>query len=134
MSRMRDEINRPDAQVCAGIDVGKSMLDICIHPSTDKRQFKNDAADIRSLVRQCQRHDVQLIVLEATGRYHCLAHWMLHEAGLAVAVINPYRSRKFADVLGQLAKSNQIDAEILARLAALIRIVGVALGEDWQRR
>ena len=59
--------------------------------------------------------------MEATGRYHRPAHASLHEAGLPVAVVNPYRSRRFADVLGRLARTDRIDAETLARFGATMR-------------
>jgi transposase len=57
---------------------------------------------------------VALIVMEATGKLHRLAHRELSAAGFAVAVVNPYRSRKLADALGQLAKTDAIDARMLA--------------------
>ena len=122
---MQDEITPPpdDAhQDCfAGIDVGKHTLDVFTHPANDVTQFDNDPAGLRKLVRHCQRHGVRLIALEATGRYHRKAHEALHEAGLEVAVVNPFRSRKFADATGRLAKSDKIDAQVLARFAMLIK-------------
>jgi transposase len=58
--------------------------------------------------------------MEATGRYHRAAHIHLHGAGFQVSVVNPYRSRRFADVMGRLAKTDRIDAEVLARFGATI--------------
>ncbi len=55
--------------------------------------------------------------MEATGKYHRVLHERLHEAGVPVAVINPFRSRQFADSMGKLAKSDRIDAEVLAQFA-----------------
>lgn len=121
MSRMQDEINQSKTRVTAGIDVGKAVLDMCVLPAAKSFQVENTVNGIRRLIRLCQRHGVQLIALEATGRYHRLAHQMLHEAGLAVAVINPYRSRKFADASGKLAKSDRIDAGVLAQFAAVMQ-------------
>lgn len=126
MSRMQDEIT-PSKQLqdeqtsYAGIDVGKFVLDIFVHPAGESSQFDNDAAGLRKLVRYCKRHRVRLIALEATGRYHRKAHEALHEAGFAVAVINPFRSRKFADSLGRLAKTDKIDAKVLARFALALQ-------------
>lgn len=125
MSRMQDESTPlpgtilPDCY--AGIDVGKYALDVFILPANDAARFDNDAAGLRKLVRYCRRHRVRLIALEATGRYHRKAHEALHEAGLEVAVVNPFRSRKFADATGRLAKSDRIDAQVLARFAMLIK-------------
>jgi len=121
MSRTQDQIRQPDYKVYAGIDVGKAQLDLYIHPLNIKLQVHNDRPGIAKIVRLCLRHDVQLIALEATGTYHRLAHEMLYEAGLAAAVVNPFRSRKFADSLGQLAKTDTIDAKVLAHFAELIK-------------
>lgn len=121
MSRMQDEINPSTIAVTAGIDVGKAVLDICILPRGQTLQVENTSTGIRRLGAVLRRGRVQLIALEATGRYHRLAHRMLHEAGFAVAVINPYRSRKFADALGKLAKSDRIDATVLAQYAAVMK-------------
>lgn len=60
---------------------------------------------------------VACVVLEATGPYHVKLHQELDNAGFPVAVINPYRSRKFADICGRLAKTDRIDAVMLARFA-----------------
>ena len=124
MSRMQDEITPPaddtNHKSHAGIDVGKHTLDVFLHPANVLSRFDNTDAGLRKLVRFCQHHKVGLIALEATGRYHRKAHEALHEAGFDVAVVNPFRSRKFADALGQLAKSDRIDAEVLARFARVM--------------
>ncbi|MEL6220409.1 MAG: IS110 family transposase [Pseudomonadota bacterium] len=126
MSRMQDEIDRSATGLYAGIDVGKTVLDVCLLGSATSHQVPNTCPGIRRLIRLFHRRGVRLIALEATGRYHRLAHEMLHEAGLAVAVINPYRSRKFADALGRLAKSDRIDAAVLAQFAASMQPVPTA--------
>ena len=61
--------------------------------------------------RALTKHDVECVAMEATSRYLPLAHAMLHDAGLAVCVINPFRSRQFANSTGRLAKTDTIDAE-----------------------
>jgi len=121
MSRMPEKINEPLARVHLGIDVGKSRLDVFVHPVGAKLRVTNDKTGIDKIVKLSEGFDVQLVALEATNKYHQLVHRSLHEAGLNVAVINPYRSRKFADALGQLAKTDAIDAEVLARFAALMQ-------------
>lgn len=102
-SRMQDAINQSNALITTGIDVGRTVVDMNLIPTGETLQVTNDATGLRRLIRHCLRRSVQLIALEATGRYHRLAHQMMHEAGLVVAVINPYRSRKFTDLeeLGQ---------------------------------
>ena len=121
MSRMQEQKAQPVSPVFVGIDVSKASLDVFLHPVNQRVQFTNNPAGIRKLIRLCRGFPVELIALEATGKYHQQAHQMLHEANLTVAVINPYRSRKFADALGQLAKTDTIDAEVLARFAALMQ-------------
>jgi transposase len=118
---MQEEKNQPIARVCLGIDVGKEYLDVFLHPKAERFRFSNDKQGIDKLVKLCARSDVELIAMEATGKYHTRAHRMLHEADFKVAIINPYRSRKFADALGQLAKTDTIDAEVLARFAVMMQ-------------
>lgn len=120
MSRMQEKITQPLARVHLGIDVGKASLDVFVHPVGGRFRFTNDKPGIGKLIKLCEGFDVQLVALEATNKYHQLVHRTLHDAGLGVAVINPFRSRKFADALGQLAKTDTIDAEVLARFAALM--------------
>lgn len=120
MSRWQEQIihnprNTPD--VYAGIDVGKNQLDIAVYPPGVSMRIANDAKSIRPAIRELTRHKIRLVALEATGKYHSLVHAMLHEAGIDVAVVNPFRSRQFADSMGRLAKTDTIDAEVLARFA-----------------
>lgn len=123
MSRIKGKATtgqrQPDV-VVIGVDVGKDWLDVFCKPSGDRFRVENDEAGISELRTRCLAVSAGLVVLEATGRYHRAAHAHLHEAGIKVAVINPYRTRRFADVLGRLAKTDKIDAEVLAEFAAVI--------------
>ena len=121
MSCMQDENKQPDQQLFMGIDVSKEQLDVHLHPAGCRLRFSNDAIGVKKLLKECEKRHVDLIAVEATGNYHRPVHYALHEAGFHVAVVNPYRSRKFADALGQLAKTDRIDAEVLAHFAAVIR-------------
>jgi transposase len=105
----------------AGIDVGKDNLDIYIFPSGLTLRVRNDRSSIASLARKLTAENVEFIALEATSKYHRLAHSLLHEAGLQVAVINPFRSRQFADSIGRLAKTDRIDAHSLALFGARMK-------------
>lgn len=109
------------AAVVIGIDVSKDWLDVCFHPDGERSRVENDDAGLQQLRKRCLAATPELVVMEATGRYHRAAHACLHDAGLSVAVVNPYRSRRFADVLGRLAKTDRIDAEVLAKFGATIR-------------
>jgi transposase len=106
----------------AGIDVGKSTLDVALGPQARVLQFSNDSAGHAALLKalQCAASPVTLVVLEATGGYEfvCAAH--LQAAGLAVAVINPRQARDFARSMGHLAKTDRIDAQGLAHLASVL--------------
>lgn len=84
----------------AGIDVGKSQLDVFIHPANIKLRVINEKRAIRTLIRELIKQGVTLVTLEATNKYHVLAHEMIHEAGIGVTVVNPFRSRQFADSMG----------------------------------
>jgi len=113
---MQEQIVKPPG-ACAGIDVGKDHLDIFIHPHATAMKVTNDRKAIAALIRKLGQHDVRIVALEATSKYHRLAHSMIHDAGICVAVINPFRSRQFADSIGLLAKTDTIDAQSLALFA-----------------
>ncbi|MDO6588618.1 transposase, partial [Salipiger sp. 1_MG-2023] len=115
MSRMRGKATpgrSSPAAVVVGIDVSKNWLDVFLHPDGERLRVENDTAGIHKLRTRCLAVSAKLVVMEATGRYHRAAHVCLHAAGVPVAIINPYRSRRFADVLGRLAKTDEIDAEV----------------------
>jgi len=101
-------------EVYVGIDVCKDRLDVYLHPVGRKFQVANTDVGLKKLKRQFEGHDVALVVIEATAKYHRLTQRMLHAAGFRVAVINPLRSRLFAQASGQLAKTDPIDARMLA--------------------
>lgn len=101
-----------------GIDVSKSHLDVHIFPLKEQLKVTNDAKGHKTLRRHFFKINIGRIVMEATGRYHRDIHQMLSEAGFEVSVINPYRARKFADIIGKLAKTDVVDSKVLASLAS----------------
>lgn len=101
-------------EVYVGVDVCKEWLDVYLHPIGLKMRVANTPEGIKRLKRWLADHTVALVVMEATAKFHRVAQRMLHAAGLRVAVINPLRSRLFAEALGQLAKTDPIDARMLA--------------------
>jgi len=111
----------PSAEAYIGIDVCKSHLDIHVHPSNLAYRVSNDRRGVDAMLRQLANSRIALVVVEATGKWHRLAHRRLHEAGHDVAVVNPYRSRKLADAMGHLAKTDAIDARTLALFAQALR-------------
>lgn len=108
------------APVHVGIDVAKAKLDVCLLPSRQMFVFANDAAGIAQLIQLLhQQPQVAACLLEATGRYQRRCAADLMEAGFPVAVVNPRQVRDFARSLGRLAKTDTIDAAILAEFAKL---------------
>lgn len=117
-SRMQGKVSpeRSATRVYVGIDVCKARLDVYFHPLGQRLRFSNDADGIKKLKRLLKAHDVERVVMEATGKLHRPAHRSLHASGFAVAVVNPLRSRLFAEAVGALAKTDAVDARILAIL------------------
>ena len=109
----------PNPIVVTGIDVGKSKLDAHILDRALDRQFNNDKTGRRALRNWLLKHGVTRAVFEPTGRYHRNLHQCLAEAGLETVLVNPLRSRRFAEAIGQLAKNDRVDAAMLARLGLL---------------
>ncbi len=108
------------SEVYVGIDVCKDRLDIHLHPLNQRFAVANDAGGWRRLKRKLAAHRVVRVVMEATSKYHRAAHRSLSASGYAVAITNPLRSRLFAEATGQLAKTDSVDAAMLARFAEQI--------------
>lgn len=102
------------AKVYIGIDVCKARLDVYIHPPGKRLALANDQAGLKQLKRVLAAWDVALVVMEATGKFHRLAHRNPHDGGFKVAVVNPGRSRLFAKSIGALAKTGAVDARMPA--------------------
>jgi transposase len=104
-----------------GIDVSKDALDVAIRPDGTRARVPNTDDGLDQLVARLRPLDPALIVLEATGGYQRRAVAALALAGLPVAVVNPARAREFARALGRLAKTDEVDAAVLAEFAERIR-------------
>jgi transposase len=109
------------APIFIGIDVSKARLDVAMRPSAEKLSVSNDEAGIEALVKRLSELKPALIVLEATGGLERSVSGTLGSAQLPVVVVNPRQVRDFAKALGQLAKTDRIDAEVLARFAEVMR-------------
>lgn len=112
---------RSASPVYVGIDVCKDHLDVYLHPLGLSERLTNSKDGIGRLKRLLAGHAVTLVVMEATGKHHRLTHRSLSQSGIAVAVVNPLRSRLFAEAIGTRAKTDRVDAKMLA-------ILGDALG------
>ena len=104
-----------------GIDVAKDALDVHVLPSNECAHVTTSAKDIQQLVARMVNIQPALIVLEATGGYERTVAAELAAAGLCVAVVNPRQVRDFARATGRLAKTDRIDAEVLALFAQRIQ-------------
>ncbi|HEY8599016.1 MAG TPA: IS110 family transposase [Thermomicrobiales bacterium] len=107
--------------IFVGIDVSKTHLDLAARPTGLVERLPNDEAGIGQVVAQLCPLAPALIVLEATGGLEVPLAAALATAGLAVAVVNPRQVRDFAKAVGQLAKTDALDAQLLARFAEVVR-------------
>ncbi len=106
-----------------GIDVSKRGLEVAVYETQECRSFGNDPDGCAALVAWLKDLQPALIVLEATGGYERRAAKALREAGFRVAVVNPTRIRRFAEALGILAKTDRIDAQVIAHFASVVQPV-----------
>ena len=106
-----------DVPVHVGIDVSKAKLDVCLLPIDHAFTIDNSDAGIAKLIDRLRSHTVALVLLEATGRHERRAASALLEAGFNVAVVNPRQARDFARSTGKLAKTDALDAKVLAQFA-----------------
>ena len=109
------------SSVSVGIDVSKDQLDVAITSEAEVWSVANVGSGIRELVDRLQQCEPALIVLEATGGFEVPAAAALAAAGLPVAIVNPRQVRDFAKATGQLAKTDELDARILALFAERVR-------------
>jgi len=108
-------------QVYIGIDVSKKQLDVAIRPGNDFFQVANDDLGIAALVQRLVSLQPQLILLEASGGFETLAAASLRQAELPAQIINPRQVRRFANSTGRLAKTDKIDAGVLAHFAEVLK-------------
>jgi len=104
-----------------GLDVAKATVVLASEPAGVRGEYATDAAGLAALVAQCQAQPVTLLVLEATGGYEAPIVAALATAGLPVVVVNPRQVRAFAKALGLLAKTDRLDAQVLARFGAQVQ-------------
>ena len=114
-------MTKPESiKVSVGIDVSKSMLDIAIHETGESWSGSNDVSGCAAVVPKLRQLKATRIVLEATGGFETLVSASLWAAELPVIEVNPRQVRDFAKAPGQLAKTDRIDARVLAHFAAAI--------------
>jgi transposase len=124
----------PAADRFVGIDVSKSWVDVHLRPDGTAFRCNTDDAGLAALVRRLTPLGPVLIVMEASGGYEGVVAASLAEAGLPVAIVNPRQTRKFAGALGQLAKTDAIDARVIAHFAEAVRPPPRAMPDDMMTR
>ena len=108
-------------EIFVGIDVSKARLDVCVSSEHAVWSVSNDDGGIDTLVQRLAAVSPALVVLEATGSLQRLLVARLLAGGLPLAVVNPRQVRDFAKSLGQLAKTDALDARVLCRFGAAVR-------------
>ncbi|MDK3159810.1 transposase [Kamptonema cortianum] len=117
-----------------GIDVSKATLDIYLRPMGKALKIANTQSAISTLVEQLKSYDLNLIVLEATGGLETELIIQLQAAQLPVALINPRQGRDFAKATGRLAKTDAIDAQILAHFGEAMKPQVLAVESEGARQ
>lgn len=107
--------------VFVGIDVSKAQLDVAVRPSGELWAVTNDEAGFALLVSRLKPLEPKLVIVEATGGYQAPLVAALTVAGIVVAVVNPRQVRDFGRASGQLAKTDVLDAEVIARFGEAMR-------------
>ncbi|MDT7950841.1 MAG: IS110 family transposase [Acetobacteraceae bacterium] len=102
-----------------GVDISKLTLDVYLHPQATARQFPNTAAGIKTLLAWLNQTSIYRVIFEPTGAYHRVLERQLGEDGVPMVKVNPLQARRFAEAIGQRAKTDAVDAAMLARFGAL---------------
>jgi len=110
-----------ERQVVAGIDVAKLRLDVAVRPSGERLTVSNASRGISRLVNLLKREQPECVVLEATGGYELKLLERLLAEGLPAVVVNARQVREFARATGRLAKTDAIDADVLAHYAEALK-------------
>lgn len=118
------------APLYVGIDVAKAKLDVALDADGEVFEVTNDPIGLTRLIDRLKSQVVALVALEASGGYEALAVATLGAAGFPVALVNPRQVRDFARSTGRLAKTDAIDAKLLARFAVTIKPRVTALAES----
>jgi transposase len=103
-----------------GVDISKDALDVYLHPHGKVHRFQNTPRGFETLLSWLKDFPIARIVYEPTGAYHHALEQRLAHAGLPLVKINPRQARRFAEAIGTHAKTDRVDAAMLARLGAML--------------
>jgi transposase len=114
-------LNKSKTIINVGVDVGKQALDVCIHEKQIYWQEDNTVDGIKRILKRLGRYQVERLVMEATGRYEFELAQAAYTKGIPVCIAKPLSIRRYAGAVDQLAKTDKIDAGIIAQFAAVIQ-------------
>ena len=114
-------LNKRKSGVNVGVDVGKWMLDIHIYEKALHWQEENSPDGIKRLLKRLAHYRVERLVMEATGRYQLALASAAFQKSLPVCIVKPMSVRRYAGAIEQLAKTDKIDARVIAEYAAVIQ-------------
>ena len=104
-----------------GVDVGKQYLDVCIHEKDLHWQEENNDAGIKRILKRLSHYHVERLVMEATGRYEFELAQAAYTKGIPVCIVKPLLVRRYAGANDQLAKTDKLDAQIIAEFGAVLK-------------
>lgn len=113
--------NSENNDITIGVDTGKEQFDIVVHPTGEYFSVPNDAKGVREAIKKFKVFKPKRIVVEATGRLEHKLVFACAKHNLPIVVANPVHVRRFAQAIGQLAKTDRIDARLIARFGAVIK-------------
>ena len=102
------------AIINVGVDVGKQFLDVCIYEKAMHWQEENSVQGIKRLLKRLAHYEVERLVMEATGRYEFNLAQAAYEKNIPVCIVKPLSVRRYAGAIEQLAKTDKIDAVLIA--------------------
>jgi len=114
-------LTQSKSSVNVGVDVGKTFLDVCIHEKQLHFQEENTPKGIQAILKRLAHYKVERLVVEATGRYEFALAEAAYLKELPVCIMKPLSIRRYAGAVEQLAKTDKIDAAIIAEFAAVIK-------------
>ena len=114
-------LKKSKTRINVGVDIGKAFLDIYIHEKEIHWQEENNEAGIKRILKRLCHYDVERLVMEATGRYEFNLAEAAYTKNIPVCIVKPLLVRRFAGAMSQLAKTDKIDARIIALFAVMVK-------------
>ena len=115
-------MNKTEAQnINAGVDTGKDFLDIHVRPCNEYFKVTNDKKGISAAIKRLKKLALERVVIEATGRYEVAFITACAKAGIPFSVVNPVHVKRFAGAIGRKAKTDRLDAALIAHFSEVIQ-------------